>query len=124
MKLALVSYFIISTFLSSAQNSKDQNIRFEKRAKARLQELLKDKSYKPFYDILIKNKETAVAVAEPMLFSIYGKKEIIGERPYKIALIDGYWYMNGTLPDGMLGGGFEMVIKAKDGQVIFLYHYK
>ena len=86
--------------------------------------ILKDKSNKPFYHVLIKDKETAIAVAEPILFSFYGKKQIIGERPYKIVLTDGYWYMEGTLPAGMLGGTFVIITRAKDGQVVFLYHYK
>lgn len=44
----------------------------------------------PFYDTLIPDKETAIAVAEPILFKYYGKQEIKSERPYEVMFIDGY----------------------------------
>lgn len=84
------------------------------------------------YGFLINNaitdKETAVAVAEPILFSVYGKDQIIGERPYSVALIDGYWILGGTLPQPpgelVMGGTFLIVLSAKNGRVIRLIHTK
>ena len=72
----------------------------------------------------IADKETAVSVAEPILFSIYGKDQIIGEKPYNVALIDGFWILTGTLPDGYVGGTFLIIFSAKDGRVIKLTHGK
>ena len=63
-------------------------------------------------------------MTEPLLFDIFGKDQILSERPYEVYLIDGYWYLAGTIPKGSKGGGFEVVISAKDGQIIRLTHYK
>jgi hypothetical protein len=96
----------------------------ENHAKKQIQVALKDTTVKPFYDTLIKGKETAIAIVEPILFKIYGRKQIIKERPYETYLIDGYWYITGTLPKGYLGGTFEIIFSAYDGKVIKLTHYK
>jgi hypothetical protein len=73
---------------------------------------------------LITDKETAIAMAEPLLFKIYGKEEIESERPYEVYLIDGYWYISGTLPKGYLGGTFIIIINSINGEVIRLIHEK
>lgn len=78
----------------------------------------------PFYDTLIPDKETAIAVAEPILFKYYGKQEIKSERPYEVMFIDGYWYITGTLPEGYLGGTFIIIINSLNGQIIRLIHEK
>lgn len=70
------------------------------------------------------DKETAIAVAEVYLFKAYGKKQILKERPYEVYLIDGYWWMMGTLPKGWDGGGFEFIMNAKNGQIVRFTHYK
>ena len=114
--------FIMSS-CSSGPNFKNQTVVGEENAKQAIKEAIKNKT-KPFYDTLIKTKEAAIAMAEPILFDIYGKKEIINERPYECYLIDGYWYISGTLPKDWVGGVFEIIINAKDGQVIKLIHGK
>jgi hypothetical protein len=73
---------------------------------------------------LLTTQAIAIAVAEPILFSIYGKPTIIKERPYESYLINGCWYIAGTLPKDYLGGTFEIILDAKDGRVIFLSHGK
>ncbi len=73
---------------------------------------------------LIKDSVTAINMAEPILFSVYGKNNIIQERPYEIYDIDHYWVIGGTLPDGMYGGTFLIIIDAFDGRVIQLVHSK
>jgi len=70
------------------------------------------------------DKETAISVAEIYLFKAYGKKQILTERPYEIYLINGYWWMMGTIPKGADGGGFELIMSAKDGRIIRFAHYK
>ena len=122
MAIIGVLIFIISS-CSSGQNFNNQIVLGEENAKQAIKEAIKNKA-KPFYDTLIKTKETAIAMAEPILFDIYGKKEIINERPYECYLIDGYWYISGTLPKGWNGGVFEIIISSKDGQVIKLIHGK
>jgi NTF2 fold immunity protein len=95
----------------------------EKVAKQEITEALK-RNRKPFYDTLITDRETAIAMAEPLLFKICGKENIESERPYEIYLIDGYWYISGTLPKGYLGGTFIIIINSINGEVIRLIHEK
>lgn len=92
-------------------------------ARSQLQKFLNDK--KQFtWDTLIRDKETAIAIVEPILFEKFGKEQILTEKPYEVYLINGYWYLSGTIPKGSMGGGFEIIMSAKDGQIIRLTHYK
>ncbi len=86
--------------------------------------LLYKENRKLNYGNLITTPQAAIAIAEPILFGVYGKQEILDERPYEVYLIDGYWVLNGTLPVGSHGGGFLIILSAKDAQVINLIHYK
>jgi hypothetical protein len=74
--------------------------------------------------VIIKDSLTAIGVAEPILFSVYGKDEIIGERPYKIFLIDNYWVINGTLPKDCIGGVFLIIIDSRNSKIIKIIHGK
>ena len=119
----LFFYVLMAVSLNSfAQNSKDRLILGEETARRAVKNALSEKDYKPFYDTLIKDKETAIAVVEPILFKTYGKKNIISERPYECYLIDGYWYICGTLPKHWDGGVFEIIMSAKDAKVLKLIH--
>ena len=93
-------YYFTNVSSSLAQNFDGRLILGEKVAKQEITEAL-ERNRKPFYDTLITDKETAIAMAEPLLFKIYGKEKIESERPYEIYLIDGYWYISGTLPKGL-----------------------
>ena len=110
--------------LSCGQNFNGRTVMGEGNAKQVIRRTIENKNYKPFYDTLIKDKETAIAIAETILFNIYGKKNIKRQRPYECYLIDGYWYVSGTLAKGGVGGVFEIIISSKDGGVIKLMHGK
>ncbi len=73
---------------------------------------------------LIGDKETAIAIAEPILFKVYGRPQILGEKPYHVILYDGYWILSGSLSEGYTGGTFLIVLSAKDASVVGLTHYK
>ena len=80
-------------------------------------------------DKVLPDSETAISVAEPILFKIYGKKQITGEKPYNVNLIDGYWVLSGSLPspksdEEVEGGTFLIILSSKDGRVIKLEHGK
>ena len=75
-------------------------------------------------DTLIKDKETAITIAETILYKIYGKENITAQQPYEVNLIDGYWILNGTLPENMVGGTFLIIIDATNGRIIKLTHGK
>lgn len=93
-------------------------------ARQQLHELLDGKGQPFTWDTLIRNSTTAIAMVEPLLFDIFGKDQILSERPYEVYLIDGFWYLSGTIPKGRKGGGFEIILSAKDAKIIRLTHYK
>jgi len=72
---------------------------------------------------LVRDEQTAVRIAEAILFPIYGEKEIRSQRPYRTILRDGKWTIEGTyLPPGFTGGTFHIVILQRDGRVIEIGH--
>jgi hypothetical protein len=75
-------------------------------------------------DTVIKTQETAVKYAETILFEIYGQKNIESQKPYEIYKIEDYWIIGGTLPKGMRGGTFLIIINSKNGEIIQLTHGK
>ena len=72
---------------------------------------------------IIKDSVTVIAIAEAILFNIYGKHEIIIQRPYEIYPIKNYWVLKGTLSIG-IGGTFTIILDAKDCRVIKMTHGK
>jgi NTF2 fold immunity protein len=125
MKSFLVMAVMFSSIVFYGQNYNNRKVIGEENAKLAVENALNDKDYKPFYDTLIKEKETAISVAESILFNMYGRATITSERPYECYLIDGYWFISGTLPKKYENGGvFEIIISAKDGRVIKLAHGK
>ncbi|MDB5149057.1 MAG: hypothetical protein JWQ57_3077 [Mucilaginibacter sp.] len=84
----------------------------------------KKKSNQVFVKKIISDKETAIAIAEAILFKIYGRGKILSEKPYHVTYVDDYWMLNGSLPDGYVGGTFFIILSAKDGRVIKLIHGK
>jgi len=121
---SLILLFVMMPLLSCGQDPNERMVMGEQNARQAIKKAIDDKEYKPFYDTLIKDKKTAIAVVEPILFKIYGKKNIVDEKPYECYLVDGYWYISGTLPKNSVGGVFEIIISSKDGRVIKLIHGK
>ena len=80
----------------------------------------------PFPHPLIATEALAIAVAEPMLFSVYGRENILRQRPYRVRLTNGYWHLSGTLPApaATVGGTFYLVIEASNCRVHTLFHTK
>jgi hypothetical protein len=77
--------------------------------------------------IILPDAKTAVDVAEPILFNLYGRKKILRERPYKVTLISKYWVVIGTfnsiIPDTK-GGTFGIVLNSYNGSVVGVAHWK
>jgi hypothetical protein len=111
--------------IASAQSAGKKKTTNNPYAKTQLQEALNNKLQQQVtVDTVIADKETAIKVAEVILFKAYGKDEIRAERPYLVDYINGYWILNGTLPTEWTSGTFLIIIRAKDGQVIKLTHGK
>ena len=71
---------------------------------------------------LVPDKETAIKIAEVILFRLYGKEDVIGEQPYKVKLEDDIWWITGTLKEGYLGSTFKIAISKQTGAVLHLEH--
>ena len=97
----------------------------EQSAKEELQRFLVDSTMNLVKgEILIKDQEALISIAEPILFGVYGKNEIMDERPYEIYQFDDYWIMFGTMPKDMMGGTFTIVINRKTCKVVGISHGK
>jgi hypothetical protein len=72
---------------------------------------------------LIPDKQTAVRIAEAILFPIYGERNIRMQRPYQIKLRNGKWIIDGApLPPGFAGGSLHIVILQRDARVLEIFH--
>jgi hypothetical protein len=74
--------------------------------------------------VLLKDQEIAIQVAEPILFDIYGKKEILKQQPYEASHIGHFWVINGTLAGGREGGTFLIITDDRNCRVINISHGK
>jgi len=73
---------------------------------------------------ILTKEEKVIEYAEMILWDIYGKKRIKKQKPYNVYLIDKYWFLKGTLPKGMKGGTFMIIIDSRNYKVIRLTHGK
>lgn len=105
------------TFIAFGQKNNNKVFHGKKFAKSELKSSLIDKSQHNVIDYkrtIIKDSATAINIAEPILFSIYGKDNIIKQRPYEAYLIDNYWVIFGTRPKGWKGGTFLIIIDSRN----------
>jgi hypothetical protein len=73
----------------------------------------------------VPDAETAIAIAVAVWTSIYGRKQIESEKPYKAVLIGGTWHVSGSLPAGYdVGGVAEAEIAKEDGRILRVIHGK
>ena len=73
-------------------------------------------------DEIITDDKIAISIVEPLLFSVYGKENIVKQRPYKIGKVQNYWVISGSLPKQTIGGVFEIIIDSKNGKIVRLTH--
>jgi hypothetical protein len=117
----LIACLILLPLISLAQ----QNITaVNNLLRVEIKKALNDKTNQQVCCKVIPDKDIAVAVAEIILFKIYGRDQITSEKPYDVNLIDGYWRIEGSLPPDRVGGTFLIILSAKNGRVIKLTHGK
>ena len=76
-------------------------------------------------DCLVTKEETAVGIAEPILFESHGKGQIEDQRPYRVTIEnDSIWHIKGTFNSIGFGGVFDIKISAKNGKVLYMMHGK
>lgn len=66
--------------------------------------------------------ETAIKIAVAVWEPIYGKDQIAHEKPYTEVLLNGIWTVQGSLPEGFVGGVAIAEIAKADGRVIRISH--
>ena len=115
------------TLTACGQTEADRIILGKSHAEQELKSALTDKSQHNVIDnktVIIKDSLTAINVAEPILFSIYGKDNITKQRPYETYFIDNYWLLKGTLPKGYIGGTFLIILNSSNGRIVKITHGK
>jgi hypothetical protein len=122
---AVASSLLVMLALSACgQQIRKRSVLGQAYAKQQVEAAVKGRATSLLPKPLLTTQAMAIAVVEPMLFNIYGKRNISEQRPYEVYLINGFWYVAGTLPQDYLGGTFEIILDAKDSRVIYLSHGK
>jgi hypothetical protein len=75
-------------------------------------------------DGFVPDKETAIKIAEAVWTPIYGEAKIKNEKPFHITLLNGVWIVEGSLPEGFVGGVAFAEIAKNDGRIIRVSHGK
>src|ERR1035437_486352 len=129
MKIKAIYILTLLTLTLNAcgQTKNDRTMLGKSYAEKELKAALAEKMQHNVIDnktVLIKDSIIVISIAEPNLFSIYGKDNITKQRPYEIFFIDNYWIISGTLPKDYLGGTFLIIIDSRDSKVIRITHGK
>ncbi len=115
------------TITVCGQKKSDKAILGVENARQELKSALNDKSRHNVIDYkteIIRDSVTAIKIAESILFNIYGKKNIVRQRPYENYRIDNYWVITGTLSKNSMGGTFLIIIDSINSEIIKITHGK
>lgn len=69
---------------------------------------------------LVPDKETAIKIAEAVLFRLYGEDSIKAQRPYVVREDDYIWWISGTLPKDNFGTVFNIGISKHTAAILRL----
>jgi hypothetical protein len=75
----------------------------------------------------VSSEATAIAIAEAVLFPIYGENNIKKQRPYAAVNRSGVWVVTGSLTkpsagEVVLGGTFQIHISQRTGEMLKVAH--
>lgn len=118
----ILQILLILVFSSSFSQSKNPDL---ERARKFVEESLNNKTA---HNVIVKKtsqhlleKQTIIKIAEAALFQIYGKENILKQRPYKTYRINNFWLIEGTLK-GYIGGVFQIIIDDRTGEIKRITH--
>ena len=121
----VLQILLILVFSSSFAQSKNPDL---ERARKFVEESLNDKTA---HNVIVKKtsqhlleKQTIIKIAEATLFQIYGKENILRQKPYKTYRINNFWLIEGTLQEGFKGGVFQIIIDDRTGEIKRITHGK
>ena len=70
---------------------------------------------------LVPDKETAIKLAEVILFRLYGEKNISAQKPYSVTKDENIWWVCGAPPpSGSFGSSFKIAISQQTGAILYL----
>jgi NTF2 fold immunity protein len=69
---------------------------------------------------LVPDKETAIKIAEVVLFRLYGEKAIIDQRPYRVKEEDFVWWISGSMKKDTFGAIFTIAVSRQTGAILHL----
>ena len=78
-------------------------------------------NFKP-KDGYVPDAKTAIKIAVAVWEPIYGADQIAEEKPYRARLKNGVWFVEGSLPEGSLGGVAIAEISKDDGRIRRVSH--
>jgi hypothetical protein len=78
-------------------------------------------NFKP-KDGYVPDARTAIKIAVAVWEPIYGAEKIADEKPYRARLNKGVWIVEGSLPEGWIGGVALAEISKDDGRIIRVSH--
>lgn len=119
--------FLMLTQPACSQQLNDRTLLGKAHAEKELKSVLGGKIQHNIIDhetTIIKDSVIAISIAEPILFSIYGKDNIIRQRPYEVYFINNHWIISGTLPKNSDGGTFLIIMDARDNKILRITHGK
>ena len=121
----VLQILLILVFSTSFAQSKNPDL---ERARKFVEESLNDKTA---HNVIVKKtsqnlleKQTIIKIAEATLFQIYGKENILRQKPYKTYRINNFWLIEGTLQEGFKGGVFQIIIDDRTGEIKRITHGK
>lgn len=122
---ALILGILLLNFVGCTQNN-DRTHLGETHAQKELAIALKKQDHNIIDNktVIIKDTVTAVNIAQPILFGIYGRDNITKQQPYEIYHIENYWVISGTLQKGDAGGTFLIIIDDRNGNILKITHGK
>ena len=70
----------------------------------------------------VPDAKTAIRIAVAVWEPIYGEEQIAKQKPYKAALTNGIWTVEGSMPELMVGGVAVAEIAKDDARIIRVSH--
>ena len=71
-------------------------------------------------DGLVPDKDTAIKIAEVILFRLYGQENTIRQKPYVVTKDENIWWVCGTGKEGELGSLFKIAISQQTAAILYL----